>query len=121
MSPNVLGGHPLWGPIFETAVISEIRKQAEVMSTKPNFYHWRAYSGAEVDLILEWNGWYYPIEIKGTSYPKRNDTRGISAFREAYPKLKVAPGLVICNASTMFALNEQDYALPWNLALNSST
>lgn len=118
MSPTALSGHPSWGPIFETAVVSEIRKQTEVMSTKPNFYHWRAYSGAEVDLILEWNGHYYPIEIKGTTHPTKNDTRGISAFREAYPQLKIAPGLVICNCSSIFALTKKDYSMPWNLALN---
>lgn len=71
-----------------------------------------------VDLLLEWNECYYPIEIKGGSYPKRNDTRGITAFREAYPQLKIAPGLVICNCTSMFALSERDYALPWNLALS---
>lgn len=121
MNPTGLGGHPLWGPIFETAVVSEIRKQAEVMGTKPNFYHWRGYSGAEVDLILEWNGCFYPIEVKGTTHPSRNDTRGISAFRESYPALKIASGLVICNCASMFALNDGDYAMPWNLAFSSET
>lgn len=56
-----------------SAVVSEIRKQAEVLSTKPNFYHWRAHSGAEVDLLIEWNGQYFPIEIKGTCHPKKSD------------------------------------------------
>lgn len=117
--PNVLGGHPLWGAIFETAVVLEIRKQAEVLSTRPNFYHWRAHSGAKVDLIIELNGKYFPIEIKGKSHPKKGDVSGIKAFREAYSKLNIGAGLVICTCSSIFPLSEQDYALPWNIALVS--
>lgn len=116
-TPNLLGGHPLWGAIFETAVVSEIRKQAEVLSTQPNFYHWRAHSGAEVDLLIEWNGQYFPIEIKGTSHPKKGDASGIKAFRETYPKLNINAGLIICTCSNVFPLTEQDYAMPWNIAL----
>lgn len=116
-NPNTLGGHPLWGHIFETAVVAEIRKQAEVLSTMPNFYHWRAHSGQEVDLILEWNGKYFPIEVKGTSHPKKSDALGIKAFRENYSNLNIGPGLVICTSSNIFALTEQDFAMPWNCLL----
>ncbi|GAB4268739.1 MAG: ATP-binding protein [Opitutales bacterium] len=120
-APNVLGGHPMWGPIFETAVVLEIIKQSEALAAKPNFYHWRAHSGAEVDLILEWNGRYFPIEIKGKSHPTKADTHGITAFRKAYPKLDIAPGLVICNCAKPFPLTSHDWALPWNLALTAKT
>lgn len=119
--PNVLGGHPLWGRIFETTVVCEIMKQSEVFTTKPKFYHWRAHSGAEVDLILEWNGEFFPIEIKGTSHPGKSDIRGIKAFREAYPALKIGPGLVICTCEKMFALSSEDYAMPWNLVVTKSS
>ncbi|KKT72624.1 MAG: hypothetical protein UW70_C0105G0007, partial [Candidatus Peregrinibacteria bacterium GW2011_GWA2_44_7] len=69
-SPEALSGHPLLGAIFETAVLGEIRKLASLLATKPNFYHWRASSGAEVDLILERDGKFFPIEIKATHQPK---------------------------------------------------
>jgi hypothetical protein len=38
------------GRAAQTAVAAEIRKQCAVMF-KP-MYHWRSYSGAEVDLLL---------------------------------------------------------------------
>lgn len=118
-APHILGGHPLWGPIFETAVISEIKKQANTLASLPNFYHWRVHSGAQVDLILEWNGRYYPIEIKGTSNPSKADARGIQAFRAAYPRLDIAEGLVICTCSKIQPLTEKDFAVPWNMAIDN--
>ncbi|HLB42845.1 MAG TPA: DUF4143 domain-containing protein, partial [Gammaproteobacteria bacterium] len=51
---------------FKLEVGYELRKQANLMATSPQFYHWRLHSGAEVDLILERDGKFYPIEIKAT-------------------------------------------------------
>jgi hypothetical protein len=44
------------GPLFETAVVSEVRKQIAGLSPKPNLYRWRSHKGAEVYLSLEYNG-----------------------------------------------------------------
>ena len=114
-TPKAIGGHPLWGAIFETAVAAELRKQVAVSSPKPNFYHWRAHSGAEVDMILEYNGILYPIEIKAKTNPSRRDTMGISAFRKKYPELSIARGLVVAPCSNVMQLSENDYATPWDL------
>ena len=43
-------------------MVTELKKQTAALSPSPNFYHWRAYSGAEVDLLLETNGFFFPIE-----------------------------------------------------------
>lgn len=115
-TPKAIGGHPLWGAMFETAVATELRKQTAFLSPMPNFYHWRAYSGAEVDIILEYNGILHPIEIKAKTNPSRRDTMGISAFRKKYPRLNIAHGLVIAPCSGIIQLSECDYAVPWDLA-----
>src|SRR5690606_10333073 len=86
-SPVALGGHPSWGALFESAVVSDIRKQAAALGAKPNFYHWRSHGGGEVDLILERDGMYFPIEIKASSQPTKAALRGINAFRNTYPDL----------------------------------
>lgn len=117
-TPEALGGHPLWGALFETAVVNEIRKQLSVVKQKPNLFHWHAHSGVEVDLILEWNGVYCPIEIKGKTSPKKPDASGFQAFRNAYPNLKVAEGVVISLCDHAYILNDKgDCAFPWNAAL----
>lgn len=114
-TPKTIGGHPLWGALFETAVAAELIKQTALLSPRPNFYHWRAYSGAEVDILLEYDGVIHPIEIKAKTNPSRRDTMGISAFRKKYPQLNVAPGLVISPCQKIFQLSESDYAVPWDL------
>ncbi len=113
-TPEALGSHPLWGPLFETAVVNEIRKQVLAAGIACNLYHWRSHGGAECDLIIEQNGVYYPIEVKSKTQANRNDASGIQAFRKSYPKLTVAKGLVICLSDSCYPLTENDYALPWH-------
>ncbi|EFK08083.1 conserved hypothetical protein [delta proteobacterium NaphS2] len=115
-TPKAIGGHPLWGATFETAVAAELRKQMAVMSPKPNFYHWRAYSGGEIDILLEYDGIFYPLEIKAKTNPSRRDTTGISAFRIKYPHLNIAKGGIICPCDSIFQLSDNDYALPWDIS-----
>jgi uncharacterized protein len=113
-SPMAIGGHPLWGALFETAVVAEIRKQCSFMSPKPKMYHWRTYAGAEVDIILEYDGRIYPIEAKAATNPSRRDTSGISAFRHRYPEMVVGKGLVLAPVERIIPLSETDYAVPWD-------
>lgn len=114
-SKDAISSHPLWGAIFETAVVSEIRKQCLLISVPPKLYHWRVHSGAECDLILERDGKFYPIEIKAKTNPNRSDTNNIQAFRRHYPHLLIQKGLVIAPISEAYALTENDLALPWDL------
>jgi predicted AAA+ superfamily ATPase len=113
-TPGTLGGHPLAGALFETAVAAEIRKLAATLSTPPSLYHWRIHGGGEVDLLLERDGRLFPIEVKLTTRPSADDARGILSFRRTYPKQDVAPGLVICPAERFDRLTEGVCALPWD-------
>ena len=113
-SPEALAGHPQTGALFESAVCAEIRKQMAVMTAPPRLHHWRSYGGSEVDLVLERDGIFYPIEVKLHSRPTRKDTRGITAFRAAYPQLNIAAGLVIAPTDSLLPLSDNDWALPWD-------
>ncbi len=114
-SPEALSGHPLLGAMFETAVVGELRKLASLLPTKPNCYHWRVSSGAEVDIILERDGKFFPIEIKASHQPKIADARGVEAFRKNYPHLNIQAGLVIAPSSEFLPLTDHVYSLPWDL------
>jgi len=114
-SPRAIGGNPLWGALFETAVAGEIRKQCSMLSPRPNIYHWRSHGGAEVDIILERDGVYYPVEIKAASNPTRRDAGGIGAFRKTYPRLHIEKGLVIAPAGQVLPLSEHDVVMPWDV------
>jgi predicted AAA+ superfamily ATPase len=114
-TPAAIGGHPLRGALFETAMVAEIRKQCATLSPPPMLYHWRTNGGAEVDLILERDGVFYPLEIKSKSNPGRRDTTGLTAFRKTYPSLRIEKGLVIAPAQSVLRISENDCAVPWDL------
>lgn len=112
-SPAALANHPALGAAFETAVVGEIHKLCGVMSAPPRLYHWRAHSGAEVDLILERDGMLYPIEIKLTSRPQKSDCRGILTFQKEYASQRVQTGLVLCQCEQAFMLADGVKAIPF--------
>ncbi len=111
---RALAGHPLTGALFESAVVGEIRKLSATIPAPPNLYHWRSHGGAEVDVILERDGRFHPVEIKLNSNPGRGALRGIRAFRETYTRLDIAPGLIICPADEGRRIGERDALLPWD-------
>ncbi|MCU0723788.1 MAG: ATP-binding protein, partial [Planctomycetes bacterium] len=113
-SPEALAGHPMAGALFESAVAGEIRKLASALPSSPNLYHWRTHGGAEVDLLLERDGVLHPIEVKLGTRPSKRDARGIAALRETYPRLRIAPGLVMAPVERLEKLSESDFALPWD-------
>lgn len=113
--PNGILHHPAWGHLFESMVIMDIKKKINILPFKPAMYHWRSHSGGEIDLLLELNGKYYPIEIKSKSRPSRRDTSGITAFRKTYPGLNIMPGLVIAPTDKILKISDEDYTVPYNL------
>lgn len=59
-----LASHPLRGAIFETWVVSELRKTWLHQGLLPAFSFWRDSNGNEVDLLIDRAGILTPIEIK---------------------------------------------------------
>ncbi len=114
-SPEALQNHPLKGRLFETYIVMEIVKSFQNWPIKPSLYHFRTYSGAEVDLILELNGVLYPIEIKTKSNPSKRDIKGFESFKACFPKENIKKGLVICSVETARHLSADVLAIPWSL------
>jgi uncharacterized protein len=112
---DTLGSHPLFGALFETAVVNEIRKQCFLMSTPPQLYHWRSHGGSECDLILERDGKFYPIEIKAKTRPSKKDISGIQSFIKTYPQLNIKKGLVIAPAEETYSLSNNTVVIPWDI------
>jgi predicted AAA+ superfamily ATPase len=112
--PDQLGRHPMLGSIFETFCHQLILGLSQSLPIRPNIYHWRSQGGAEVDLILEYNARFYPIEVKCKSLVSRRDASGIKAFRAANPSLNIAPGLVLYVGEEMLWIDDDLIACPWN-------
>lgn len=113
-SPESIGHHPILGGLFETAVVHEVRKLTRTMALPPAMYHWRSHGGAEVDLLLERDGKYYPMEIKANSHPGKKDGEGIRAFCETYPALDIQTGLIIAPSEQSYPVAKNIFVIPWD-------
>ncbi|MDT8441048.1 MAG: ATP-binding protein [Desulfuromonadales bacterium] len=114
-SAATLASHPMYGALFESAMVQELFKQTAFLSVKPAFYHWRSTGGAEVDLVLERDDVLYPVEFKLTANPGRHDLSGLRAFRAAHEPRRVAMGALVCAVEKPRLLSDDVLAIPWNI------
>ena len=111
-SVESLSVSPLRGALFETFVFNGLRKGFITLESEPGMYHWRTAGGAEVDVVLDWEGTKYLVEAKCKTELNGHDLRGIRAFRETYSIS--APGVIVYAGSVCRKLDELTLAIPWN-------
>lgn len=112
-SPEALARHPSLGAMFETYIVNYLMRMADSLYAPPQFFHWRTNGGAEVDIIMERDGCFYPIEIKCKSHVNKHDASGIHAFYETFPNLNIAPGIIIYAGNQRYPVSDKAFALPW--------
>ena len=74
---DALNGHE-----FESAIISEIFKQAKVTNDELSFFHLRTTDGREVDLLIETEQGYIAIEIKMSETVRSVDAKHLKKLDE---------------------------------------
>lgn len=114
-SPEALAVNPLLGALFESYCFNMLKGFCGALPIMPNFYHWRTLAGAEVDIIIELDGKFYPIEIKCKSVVSKRDASGLIAFKQSYPHLSIAQGIIIYVGQECYQVAEDIIAVPWNL------
>ena len=71
------------GPLCETFVLGELRKQATWARHRVSIFHYRTTTGREVDVILEdQRGMLVGIEIKASRTVSKKDFAGLEAFSQ---------------------------------------
>lgn len=113
-TPRALAGHPARGNLFESWAVCCIARMSEALSTSPQFHHWRSNGGAEVDLVLERDGFLYPIEMKCQSTLNAHDARGLRAFRDTYGRDQVNMGVILYAGSHCRQISDCAVGIPWN-------
>lgn len=103
---------PMGGAIFETSILSEIRKTFLNSGEEPRIYFWRTTSGWEVDFVVEWEGKLIPIEAKTSATPNTGMAKGIRIFQDEYGD-RAAPGWVIHSGDITLPLGSGSIALPF--------
>jgi hypothetical protein len=102
------------GPIFETWVIGELLKSYWHNGRQAAFYYYRDKDQKEIDLLLMQDGMVYPLEIKRTASPGKNDVRHFPVLAQL--GIPTGPGGVICLAEHSLPLTASTQSIPaWTL------
>jgi predicted AAA+ superfamily ATPase len=109
---DAVGSYPNLGALFESFIVNQIKTVLESLPIAASLYHWRTSNGAEIDLLIEYNNTFYPIEIKSKTWLNKHDARGIKSFKETYPKLKIGMSLIVYSGERCFYLDKEILALP---------
>ena len=92
---------PLLGPLWETLVHGEMRRQIAVEAPGTPLWFWAAHGAAEVDFVLEAGGKFQLFEAKAASEPGSDAMRGFRAFERAYGKESVVQRTVVCRTDAL--------------------
>jgi len=79
-NPEDLRNHPLRGAIFETFVVSEMRKLYLHHGQRPPLYFWRDSNGREVDVLVDVGQRRIPVEIKSSATIAGDFLRGLDGY-----------------------------------------
>ncbi len=101
----------LAGPLLETFVITELRKQQAWSTTLPEVAHFRTAHGEEVDVVLDARGRLVGIEVKAAASVSPDDFRGLRAMAAATGR-RFHRGILFYLGDTAVAVGPQLYALP---------
>jgi hypothetical protein len=68
----------------------------------------------EVDLILQAQGKFWPVEIKLTATPSPGHLAALNRFKEIAGKEAAEQGVIVCRVTTPRALPDNNLAIPWH-------
>jgi predicted AAA+ superfamily ATPase len=113
-SRSALQQGPSFGPLFETAVVTDWVKAFRGAGLEPPLSFWRSSDGREVDLVIEYEGRVHALEIKATETPVPGHAAHLAAFAAlAGPATRTA---LACRVAAAQALRPGVRAVPWHLA-----
>jgi len=105
------------GPLLESFVVQEVRKQVSWSRHAATPYHFRTAAGAEVDLVLEApDGRVAGVEVKSSSSVDQADFRGLRVLAEAAGG-NFATGVVVYLGEQVLQFGERLWAVPAGVAV----
>jgi predicted AAA+ superfamily ATPase len=108
-----LAGHrETLGPMLETFVYQELRRQADWGGTPPRFFHFRDRDQAEVDLVVE-RGMFElaGIEVKASGTVTARDFNGLRKLQKAAGN-RFKAGVVLYDGETTLGFGSSLFAVP---------
>ena len=102
---------PMAGAILETAVLGEILKASWHRGEEARVWFWRTSDGHEVDFVVEHGTELIPIEVRASSTPRIEMSRGIEVLHQQLPR-KTVQGILIHTGSEALEWNASVRTLP---------
>jgi uncharacterized protein len=100
------------GPMLETFVLQELRRQASWRPTPIDFFHFRDRDDFEVDVMLEHGqSAVAGIEVNAAATVTKGDLRGLRKLRDAAGR-RFAAGIVLYDGSATISFGGGLYAVP---------
>lgn len=102
----------LTGPLLESFVLTEIRKQIAWSQAQPQMFHYRTQTGQEIDLLLEDDrGRVAGIEVKAAATVQEKDVRVLLELSVALGR-KFTRGVVLYTGDRVVPFSEKIHAVP---------
>ncbi len=98
------------GAILETWIMAELLKSYWHNGRRAPFYYYRDKDQKEIDLLIVQDRIIYPLEIKKTASPNKNDVRHFGALERL--KTRTGHGGVICLAENTLPLTNLCDVIP---------
>ena len=100
------------GPLLETFVLQELRRQASGRSEPLSFFHFRDRDDFEVDIVIERGaGQVAGVEVKAAASVAERDLRGLRKLKEAAGR-RFASGVVLYDGEAGVDFGDSLYAVP---------
>lgn len=113
--PAQLRSHPLRGPIFETWVVAEARKQLANRGDSRGLSFYRDRRGAEIDLIMDTPSRRTLLEAKSAATPSSSMFKSIDRVRRHLPDSPPLDAAVVYGGNE-FQARGSGRLIPWRFA-----
>ncbi len=112
-SPSTLETGAMSGAILETWILGEILKSYLHNGIQPPLFFYRDKERREIDLLIITNGTVYPLEIKKSATPNKNDLKNFSVLENL--NVKIGEGGLICLSEHYLPLSPNMSSIPVGL------
>jgi len=103
------------GPLLETFVYQELRRQASWNEDDIRFFHFRDKDDFEVDIVLESGAYKLAgVEVKASATVTNSDFRGLRKLKATAQK-RFAGGVVLYDGENVAGFGDNMYAVPMRL------
>jgi predicted AAA+ superfamily ATPase len=100
------------GPMLETFVLQELRRQASWRSERMDFFHFRDRDDFEVDIVIErGHGAVAGVEVKAGASVTESDLRGLRKLRDA-AGTRFAAGVILYDGAATIRFERNLFAVP---------